>query len=1018
MKSPLDSTLALSTNFWYFITDPQLCWPGQVESANDMLIRHLQAQGIEVENPNQCIQSILENTPFLSPQTLVEAKWRSGKNPRFFWSVPAISTIPLRVTISHLTIQQSDFAFWLLEENQSNPREFWVELMGRLTHQLSSASTARAAADAILFVADQLFQWDACHLNLYPSGTNITLPIVNIDTINGVRMNSPLAPQATPVSPISRQVMEQGPILITRENQQEYPPKRFISYGDTGHVSKSLMFVPIRHSGQNVGVLSFQSYSDSAYSRKELETLQLLADECGAALQRILAQEELTKQARQTELFAELGKKLGNANTPRDAGLVVAKTADEFFGWDSFFINLYNAEQDKVTQILAMDVVEGKQVSLPPAEGHELTPYFKRVLEKGPTLLLRKEDELYGQSEYDKIPFGNTMRRSASLMHVPMVIGNSPVGVLSFQSYDFYYYSERDLEILSALGDHCAGALVRSLAEQNLRDAREKLELRVQLRTQELNSSLQLLRTTLDATTDSIVLVDNFGHAINFNLKWLQLWGLDSDTFRPEVDGILDVIPPFLEAPEDFREHVKFLRINGVKESSRVLKLKDGRIIEAFSSLRELEGKRLGRVWSFRDITERHRAQQELSRRETIYRKAIETSQGVPYTMYYNELGYNFLGEGIVAMTGYTLGEFNKELLHDIKLDSRIVDPEFEGTVDEYNSKMKQGLIDIYRMDIKVRTKSGAHKWINDSSVPIRDASTGAIIGNIGILIDITTRKLREQKDLLRQQRLNQAEKLVALGTLVSGVAHEINNPNNFIKLNIPLLQNAWADALVHLDLAAEHKGNFMLAGIEYSEMREEIPQLLKDVEEGSLRIQNIVHELGNFARGSADDSRQQVNINTILRSSLVLLQNAIKNSTIHFSVNYHEPLPRVLGNPQRLEQVIINLIQNACQALQSRERAIRIWTDWNESKHLVELHIEDEGLGISPEIMTQITDPFFTTKRDTGGTGLGLSISSNIINEHGGSLDFYSEQFKGTHVTVSLPYYQINQRPMDDHKE
>lgn len=982
-----------------------------VESANELLIRQLASSGTDVSNPVKAIERLFAENPFLSSPTAIEAKWREGKNPRFFWSVPSVSNVPLRVTISHLTLLNKDFAFWLIEENQSNPREFWVELMGRLTHQLSSASTAREAANAILLVADQLFQWDACHLNLYPRNSNTTLAIVNIDTIDGVRQNSPLAPHATPISAISKLVLEEGPILIARDNLDEYPPTRFISYGDKEHISKSLMFVPIRHSGQNVGVMSFQSYSESAYTRKELETLQLLADECGAALQRILAQEELTKQARQTELFAELGKKLGNAQTPRDAGLVVAKTADDFFGWDSFFINLYNQEEDKVTQILAVDLVDGVRVSLPPSEGQGLTSYFKRVLEKGPTLLLRKPDELYGQSEYDKIPFGNSLRRSASLMHVPMMVGNSPVGVLSFQSYEFQYYSERDLEILSALGDHCAGALVRSLAEKNLRDAREKLEQRVEQRTQELNSSLQLLRTTLDATTDGIVLVDNYGHAINYNLKWLQLWGIKPEEFQPEIDGILDLIPPLLEDPESFKEHVKTLRVNGVKESFRVLKLTDGRIIESFSTLRELEGKRLGRVWSFREITERHRAQQELARRETIYRKAIETSQGVPYTMYYNETGYNFLGEGITAMTGYSLSEFTKGLLHKIKVDSRIVDPEFDGTVEDYNRKMKQGLIDIYRMDIKVRTKSGAEKWINDSSVPIRDAATGAIIGNIGILSDITTRKQREQKDLMRQQRLNQAEKLVALGTLVSGVAHEINNPNNFIKLNIPLIARAWEDALVHLDLVAEHRGNFTLAEIDYKEMRAELPQLLKDVEEGSMRIQNIVHELGNFARGSADDSRQQVNLNTIVRSSLVLLQNAIKNATIHFSVNYHDPLPRVLGNPQRLEQVVINLIQNACQALQSREQAIRIWTTWNETKHLIELHIEDEGVGIAPELMTQITDPFFTTKRDTGGTGLGLSISSNIINEHGGTLDFYSEQFKGTHVCVSLPYYQLNQR-------
>ena len=1008
MQASPNATQNLATNFWYFITELSSGeWPGKIISANDVLLRQLSlATPKPVGSRFASVESLFLQYPISFSTELLRTKWLEGRNPRFFWVVPPLSSEPLRVTISHLMLENRDLAFWHLEESNQSPREFWMELMARLSHELSRASTALEAAEAILDVSDQLFLWDACHLNLYPRAEGSTLAIVNIDTIEGKRVRAPLAPPGTPISRISRQVLEQGPLLITSRNAHEFPPSRFVAYGDEEKISKSLMFVPIRHSGVNVGVLSFQSYTENAYTQKELESLQVLADGCGAALQRIIAQEELTKQAKQTALFAELGKKLGNAKTPRDAARVVAETADEFFGWDAFFVNVFDPETRMLTQVLAMDTFDGVRQALPALEQEPIATFHQTLIERGPLLILRSKEDMAKGSHYPQTTFGNVKRRSASLMYVPMVVGNSPVGILSFQSYQHSHYTEQHLEILKALGDHCCGALVRSLAEQRFREATEKLEIRVRERTEELNRSLQMLRTTLDATTDAIVLVDNQGRVLNHNQRWMNLFNLKAEQIRPNVDGILEVVPNFLVEPEQFIAYVLNLRKEGIKESFRVLRFQDGRIVESFSSLRELGGQRLGRVWSFRDITERHRSQEELARRENIYRKAIETSQGVPYTMYYKSPGYEFLGEGITQMVGYSPQEFTKKLLHEIKLDSRIIDPDYEGSVEEYNAAMRQGNVELYRMDIKVRTKDGTEKWINDTSVPLRDSKTGAIIGNIGILSDITTRKQSEQKDFARQQRLNQAEKLVALGTLVSGVAHEINNPNNFIRLNTPLLQNAWADALQYLDLTYEHRGDFYLAGIPYSEMRTEIPQLLKDVEEGSLRIKNIVQELGNFARGSADDSRQQVNLNNLVRSAMVLLQNPIKNSTSKFQVELYSPLPLVLGNAQRLEQVIINLIQNACQALQNREQGVRIWTNWNEETQHVEFHVQDEGIGIPKELLSQIADPFFTTKRDTGGTGLGLSISTNIVHEHGGTLDFDSEQFKGTHVTVRFPCY------------
>jgi len=120
--------------------------------------------------------------------------------------------------------------------------------------------------------------------------------------------------------------------------------------------------------------------------------------------------------------------------------------------------------------------------------------------------------------------------------------------------------------------------------------------------------------------------------------------------------------------------------------------------------------------------------------------------------------------------------------------------------------------------------------------------------------------------------------------------------------------------------------------------------------------------------------------------------------------MNLDQSLPAVTGHPQRLEQVVINLVQNACQALSNPEGTVSILTRPDPFHNMVCIEIRDEGVGILPEISRRICDPFFTTRRESGGTGLGLSISSRIVSEHGGTMSFDSMPGKGTTVTVALP--------------
>jgi polar amino acid transport system substrate-binding protein len=256
----------------------------------------------------------------------------------------------------------------------------------------------------------------------------------------------------------------------------------------------------------------------------------------------------------------------------------------------------------------------------------------------------------------------------------------------------------------------------------------------------------------------------------------------------------------------------------------------------------------------------------------------------------------------------------------------------------------------------------------------------------------------------LQQDKLVQADKMTSLGILVSGVAHEINNPNGLILLNVPTLKEASADAEIILEEYYRQHGDFSYGGIPYSRMREKIPRLFTEMQEGAKRIKRIVDDLKDFARRDSNTSTEKIDLNSIAQAAVRLVEPSLRDATHYFVAAYGTNLPAVLGNAQRIEQVIVNLLLNACQALPDKESRISLRTEHDQATGSVMLTVADEGIGISPDDRPFLTDPFFTTKRDSGGTGLGLSVSAGIVKEHGGSLDFTSTPGEGTVVALSMP--------------
>jgi PAS domain S-box-containing protein len=229
------------------------------------------------------------------------------------------------------------------------------------------------------------------------------------------------------------------------------------------------------------------------------------------------------------------------------------------------------------------------------------------------------------------------------------------------------------------------------------------------------------------------------------------------------------------------------------------------------------------------------------------------------------------------------------------------------------------------------------------------------------------------------QEKLVQAEKMASIGVLAAGVAHEINNPLNFIQGGATGLKDI----------------------LEKCENSEEDAQVLLDaIHEGIERASAIVSSLNHFSR-QGNTTMEDINIHEIIDNCLVIINNNLKGK-VEVIKKYASDIPKLKGNDGKLHQAFLNILTNAEQAI-TKKGTIEINTSKNQHNLLVS--IRDNGHGISKQNIARITEPFFTTKEVGSGTGLGLSITYNILKEHGGNIEFSSIEGKGTTVLISLPF-------------
>jgi signal transduction histidine kinase len=285
-------------------------------------------------------------------------------------------------------------------------------------------------------------------------------------------------------------------------------------------------------------------------------------------------------------------------------------------------------------------------------------------------------------------------------------------------------------------------------------------------------------------------------------------------------------------------------------------------------------------------------------------------------------------------------------------------------------------------------------KYIQVHALPVYNKEH-EVDGILEFYRDVTLEKTYEQQ-------VQQADKLASLGQLVSGIGHEINNPNQFIRGNIKIMNQALEDMLPITDEYYKQHSDLKIARLDYDFFRKHIMTLMSDMAHGSERIKAIVEGLRSFARKDEGLLVDQVDINTIVEASTRLVHNEVhKRASINLDLT--KGLPVFNGNSQKIEQVLVNLLVNAGQAIpDDKKGTIHVRTRSEDGQVVVE--VEDNGCGMSEKARKQIFDPFYTTKRAKGGTGLGLAIAYRIIEEHNGSISVRSELGEGTRFTIRIP--------------
>ena len=471
------------------------------------------------------------------------------------------------------------------------------------------------------------------------------------------------------------------------------------------------------------------------------------------------------------------------------------------------------------------------------------------------------------------------------------------------------------------------------------------------------------LEQIFDTAADAMRVIDKDFNVLRINQACLTLSGASKDEARGKKCYELWHTPicHTLECPlgriVSGEKRVELEMEVGGNEGSTIS------CILTATPFREPRGETVGIVEGLKDITERKQAERALRDAEDKYRAIVNDMQDAYYEV---DLAGNFtfFDDSLCQLLGYSREEM-------MGMNYRVYTPEenVETVYKTYNQVYRTGKPAKWFSWEQVR-KDGRRYFAETSVYPLQNQA-GDIIGFRGVSRDISERKAAEQQ-------LFTTSKLASVGELVAGVAHELNNPLTGIIGYAQLLTS---------------RGN----------VSQDVKRDLDRICQESQRAAKIVQNLLSFARQRKPE-KNCFDVNELIQKTLELRNYELRISNIGIYVNLAPGLPRVIGDYHQIQQVVLNILINAEQAILEAKHRGKITITTSTVEGHVEISIADSGSGIANEDIGKVFDPFFTTKEVGSGTGLGLSVCHGIVTEHGGKIYVESRKGKGATFTIELP--------------
>ena len=497
---------------------------------------------------------------------------------------------------------------------------------------------------------------------------------------------------------------------------------------------------------------------------------------------------------------------------------------------------------------------------------------------------------------------------------------------------------------------------------------------------EDLRQLLSLQQATLDSTADGILAVNSAGRITTFNTRFEEMWRFPANILTSLTDQqALKFVTDQLKDPKAFLDQVQQLYDRPEKESFDVLEFKDGRVFERYSKPQRIGHQPVGRVWSFRDVTESKRTEEVLIKNDQLLRRAEDVGKIGSWEFILDENKVN-ASDGARSIYGLETKEWS---ISDVQ---RIPLPEYRPMLDQaLKDLIEHGM--PYNVTFKI-CRPTDYEIIDINAMAEYDAAKKVVFG---VMQNITERvRAEKDKDALQAQLL-EAQKMESVGRLAGGVAHDFNNMLSAI--------------LGHAELALMHISP-----------SERIHADLKAIEKSAFRSAELVRQLLAYARRQTV-SPKVLDLNGRVASMLNMLQRLI-GEDIDLVWMPGAGLWSIKIDPSQIDQLLANLCVNSRDAIPGVGK-VTIKTEntkFDEAYcafhtgficgEYVMLAVSDDGSGMSKEVLDHLFEPFFTTKEVGKGTGLGLATVYGIVKQNEGFISVYSEPDSGSTFKIYLPRF------------